>query len=33
MEQLLENEKKSTINTHFGLSSLQNESEINYVCK
>ena len=32
-EQLLENGEKPTINTHYWLSSLQNESEINYVGK
>ena len=33
MEQSLGNGKKSTINTHYWLSSLQNEGEINYVGK
>ena len=33
MEQPLENGKKSIINTHFWLSLLQNESEINNVGK
>ena len=33
MEQSLENGKKSTINTHYWLPLMQNESEINYVGK
>ena len=33
MEQSLQNGQKSTINTHFWLLLLQNESEINFVGK
>ena len=33
MEQLLENGEKSTINTCFWLSLLQNECEVSYVGK